>query len=223
MKIIKRGLRLILLLVLCIWACAAHVVAQTRRGMIVDERLSVLRVSPDSSSRLKQRLRRGRVVWINGSSRSTAGHLFLRVAVTRRTFGWILRESIAIQGVAGDARRLIALIEETTDDFVKIRLARICADEYRATPFAARALLLLGEAAERSAERLTVIVRRRLDTQEEMFLLNDATLDRFSRAGVRFNVRDGKLAYAGDAWREILRRYPGSPEAIVARERVLRM
>jgi len=198
-------------------------VAQSRRGVIVDERFSVLRVSPDASSPLKQRLRRGRVVWINASSQSTSGYLFLRVAVTRRTFGWILRESIAIHGVEGDARRLIALVEETTDDFIKIRLARICADEYRNTPFAARALLLLGEAAERSAERLTVVVRRRFVTKEESFWLNDAALDRFSRAGVRFHVRDGKLVYAGDAWREILRRYPGSPEAIVARERVLRM
>ena len=219
MKVIKRRLRLVLLLVLSVWACAEHVVAQSRRGVIVDERLSVLRVSPDASSPLKQRLRRGRVVWINGSSRSTSGHLFLRVAVTRRTFGWILREAIAMRGVSGDAHRLIALIEETTDDFVKIRLARICADEYRATPFAARALLHLAEAAERSAERLTVIIRRRLGTQEEMFLLNDAPLDRFSRAGIRFHVRDGKLVYTGDAWREILRRYPGSVEAIIARER----
>jgi hypothetical protein len=209
-----------LLLVLCVWTCAEDVAAQARRGVVIDERLSVLRVIPDPSSRLKQRLRPGRVVWINGTSRSTAGHLFLRVAVTQRTFGWILRESVAIRGVASDARRLIALIEETKDDFVRIRLATICADEYRSTPFAASALLLLGEAAERSAERLTVMVRRKLDTKGEMFLLNDAALDRFSRAGVRFNVHDSKLVYAGDAWREILRRYPGSVEATVARERL---
>ncbi len=125
------------------------------------------------------------------------------------------------RGDASDARKLIELIEETADDFVRIRLARICADEYRNTPFASRALLLLGEAAERSAEKLTVTVRRRVDAKEERFLLNDASLDRFSRIGVRFNVRDGKLVYAGDAWREIMRRYPKSVEAIVARERPL--
>lgn len=199
------------------------------RAIVFDERLSALRERPDSGAKLRQRLRRGRTVWVIGSARSGDGQRYLRVAVTRRTSGWILREAVIRPGSAQDAARLLKLVEASSDDFVRIRLARICADEFRGTAAAARALLLLGEAAERAAERLSRQVERRvganaaaLALERRVHLLNDPALDRYNRIGVRF-VTDGegdRLLYDGGAYRELIRKYPRRPEAAEAREKL---
>jgi len=186
---------------------------QARRAIVIDERFSALREFPDVGAKVKQRLRRGRVVWVTETRRSRDGHEFVRAAVSRRTSGWIASIAIVSRGRKSDARRLIELIEQTSDDFVKIRLARICADEFRATPFAPAALAMLAQAAERSAERLTVASRKRSGGNDDFAIANDISLDRFSRIGVRFKAIDGKLVYDGAAWREIARLYPRSAEA----------
>lgn len=185
---------------------------QARRAIVVDERFSALRESPDVGAKLKQRLRRGRVVWITETRRSRDGHEYARVAVSKRTSGWIASIATVSRGRKSDARRLIELIEQTPDDFVKIRLARICADEFRSAPFAPAALALLAQAAERSAQRLTVASRKRTGGDDDFAIANDVSLDRFSRIGVKFKAADGRLVYDGAAWREIARLYPRSAE-----------
>lgn len=186
---------------------------QARRAVVIDERFSALRESPDVGAKLKQRLRRGRVVWVTENRRSRDGHDYALVAVTRRTSGWIASIAIVSRGRKSDARRLIELIEQTPDDFVKIRLARICADEFRFAPFAPAALALLARAAERSAERLTAASRKRSGGNDDFAIANDVSLDRFSRIGVRFKALEGRLVYDGAAWREIARLYPRSAGA----------
>jgi hypothetical protein len=54
------------------------------------------------------------------------------------------------------------------------------------------------------------------------YSLNYAGLDRYNRQGVRFAFdRDQqKFHYEGASWREIIRRYPLSPEAVQARTRL---
>ena len=47
-----------------------------RIGIVVDERLSVLRASPDLSGKLLRRVGRGRTVSITGQNRSRDGVLF---------------------------------------------------------------------------------------------------------------------------------------------------
>jgi hypothetical protein len=218
---------------LIVFAGAAISVAQTRRAQVVegrraivcDERLSVLRARPDITAPLVQRLRRGRVVGITGATRSRDGLQYLRVTVTRRTRGWILSEAVVRSGQRTDAERLMDLIETAGDDFVKLRLARICADEFRRTETAARALLLLGETAERMAQQLTRLAQRRIKAEEQnhrVYLLNDIGLDRCNRIGVGFRTDPAgeRLIYDGAAYRELLRRYPRAPEADRARERL---
>lgn len=190
------------------------------RAVVVDERLSALRERPEVKAPLLQRLRRGRAVAILGRDR--AGQ-FLRVAVTRRTRGWVLAAAVARAGRADDAARMLTLIGETADDYARARLARACADEFRVTRAAPRALLLLGEAAERAAERLSSAARRRSGTAAREYLLNDVGLDRYNRIGVTFDYDEGagRLKYDGGAYRELLRRYPRSPEAAEARARLV--
>jgi hypothetical protein len=204
-----------------------NVFAPGQRAVVFDERISALRAQPDLKAPLRQRLRRGRVVGILGATKNKSGARFLRVAVSRNTQGWVLADAVARRGNLADGERLMGLIEETEDDFTKIKLARLCADEYRATKFASRALLILGTAAEGVADRLTREAKRRIGDEESIgglkrgaYFLNYAGLDRYNRIGVTFDYdeKEDRMIYDGKAYRELLRRYPHSGEAMEARQ-----
>lgn len=200
-----------------------------QRAVIVDERLSALRTRPDVKAPLEQRLRRGRVVGILGAKKSKEGESFLRVSVTRNTRGWVLAEAVVKAGSAADAERLLKLVEDSDDDFVKARLARLCADEFRATPAAPRCLLKLGETAERVADRLTRDAKRRVGNEEPSaglskrdYFLNFVGLDRYNRIGVlfEFDATAERIVYDGEAYRELAKRYPKSSEVQTAKDKL---
>jgi len=226
---------LILVLALCLTAQSQNrrkIVVPGQRAIVVDERLSALRTLPDVKAPLKQRLRRGRAVGILGWGKSKTGQQFLRVAVTRKTRGWILDKAVVKSGNVTDAERLVKLIQETTDDFVKARLGRLCADEFRATKLAPRCLLTLGETAERVAERLAREAKRRVGDEESDagltkrdYLLNFAGLDRYNRIGITFDHSAAldQIVYDGAVYREILKRYPRSVESSEAGSRLKRL
>lgn len=203
-----------------------------RRAVVFDERLSALRAQPDVKAPLEQRLRRGRRVGVLGAATNKDGAKFLRVAVSRNTRGWVLADAVIRPGVAADAERLMRLIEETKDEFTRARLARLCADEFRSTKFAPKALMILGEAAESAADRLTRDARRRVVDDEpdagmskRDFMLNYAGLDRYNRIGVMFDydAASDRIVYDGAAYRELARRYPKSLEAKDAGARLARL
>lgn len=209
--------------------------AQTRkvfvpgtRAVVFDERLAALRARPDVKAPLTQRLRRGRRIGILATLTTRSGAKFYRVAVSRNTRGWVLADAVLRPGHANDAQRLWQLTEETSDDFTKVRLARLCADEFRATKFAPKALRSLGETAERAAERLTRDAKRRVGDEEPSaglrkrdYFLNYVGLDRYNRIGVTFDFDEAaeRIVYDGAAYRELLRRYPRSQEAVDIRAR----
>src|SRR5262245_43619747 len=215
-----------------------------QRGAVFDERLSALRAQPNVKAPLEQRLRRGRRVGILGAAVAKDGAKFFRVAVSRNTRGWVLADAVIRPGSAADAQRLMRLIEDTKDEFAKARLARLCADEFRVTNFAPKALMILGEAAEGEAAKLSREAKRRVvdgDPDTELnagpnaspnakltrrdFMLNYAGLDRYNRIGVTFDydAASDRIVYDGSAYRELLRRYPRSAEAPTASERLGRL
>ncbi len=200
-----------------------------QRAIVFDERLSALRAQPDVKAALGQRLRRGRPVGILGSTTGKDGAKFLRVAISRNIRGWVLADAVVRPGNAADAARLMQLIEETDDEFTKARLAKLCAEEFRATKSAPKALMILGAAGERAAERLTRDAKRRTgedepsaDVRKRDHLLNYVGLDRYNRIGVTFDydAASDRIVYDGAAYRELLRRYPRSDEALAAREKL---
>lgn len=206
-----------------------------QRAVVIEERLSALRKQPDVKAPLEQRLRRGRAVGILGAKQGKDGQQFLRVAVSRNTRGWVLSEAVVKSGNSTDAERLSKLIEETTDDFTKTRLARLCVDEFRMTKQAPHCLIMLGEAAEHAADRLTREAKRRVGDEEQSvgqspnltkrdYFLNFAGLDRYNRAGVTFDYdpTTDRILYDGEAYRELLRRYPKSAEAITVKEKIVK-
>ncbi len=225
----QAGGLIILTVLFCVQVDAKRVVfVPGQRAIVFDERISALRTQPDLKAPLRQRLRRGRVVGILRTAKNDSGARFFRVAISRNTQGWVLADAVARKGNLADAQRLIWLIEATSDEFTKMKLARLCADEYRMTKFAHRALLLLGKAAEGAADRLTREAIRRIgdgDSTGELtrrfYFLNYVGLDRYNRIGVTFDYdeTENRIIYDGKAYRELLRRYPRSDEAGEARER----
>jgi hypothetical protein len=200
-----------------------------RVGIVVDERLSVLRASPDLTGKLLRRISRGRTVRVSGQHRSRDGVLFYSVIVTRRTRGWLQRESVIVPPRTGDDERLLNLINASAD-FDRVARARIFLDAFPHSPLRPIVLLLFGDAAEHVAVKLSHDASRRLDAEEMRaneapifsYSLNYAGLDRYNRQGVRFVFdRDQqKFHYEGASWRELIRRYPRSPEAAQARTRL---
>jgi hypothetical protein len=200
-----------------------------RVAVVVDERLSALRSTPQLSGKLLRRIGRGRLVAIRGAKTSQEGIVFFLVNVTKRTQGWIQREALMSPTNPRDDLKLLNLIKSSAE-FDRIARARVFLDQFPRSPLRSEVLLLLGDAAEEAAARLSRDAARRINKDELQsgdaplfsYFLNYTGLDRYNRQGVRF-VFDSvtkQFHYEGSAWREILRRYPKSPEAVEARKRL---
>ena len=200
-----------------------------RLAVVVDERLAALRRTPDLSSRLVRRLGRGRMVAIRGSRTVGDGVVFYLVNVTSRTHGWIQREAVVSAARAGDDERLLDLIK-ASEGFDRIVRARIFLDNFMRSPLRPQVLLLLSDAAEEQAAKLSRDAVQRLRDVPEgpstfSYFLNYTGLDRYNRQRVTFTFDRTikRFHYDGAALRELLRRYPNSPEATIARKRLAQL
>ena len=200
-----------------------------RIAVVVDERLSALRSTPQLSGQLLRRIGRGRLVAIRGAKTSQEGIVFFLVNVSSRTHGWIQREAVMSPSHPRDDQKLLNLIKSSAE-FDRIARARVFLDQFPRSPLRSEVLLILGDAAQEAAARLSRDATRRINKDEIQssdaplfsYFLNYTGLDRYNRQGVKF-VFDSvtkQFHYDGTAWREILRRYPKSPEAVEARERL---
>jgi hypothetical protein len=198
-------------------------------AVVADERLAALRTAPNLSARLLRRLSRGRIVSVRSSSRTRDGLVFFHVAVTRRTFGWIQSEALVAAGRQGDDRRLAHLINGP-DEFDRVARARIFLETFPRSPLRPKVLLLLANAAEEAAVKLSRESERRFERREIpidgapefSYFLNYNGLDRYNRQGVTFlfDRATKQFHYDGAAWREIVRRHPNTPEAVEAGKRI---
>lgn len=206
----------------------ARAPAGGRTGLVVDERLSALREAPDFSSNVAQRLGRGRTVSIRGERR--AGDVtFYRVALTRRTGGWIQADALVSPSRAGDDERLLRLARGS-EDFDRVERAALFLETFPRSPHKPAALMLLGDAAVEAARKLSRDAARRLNEREmaaggapaRTYFLNYSGLDRYRRQGIvfTFDAATKQYIYDGAAWREIVRRHPRSPEAAQANQRL---
>jgi hypothetical protein len=222
-------------LALIVFSAPAHAQKRKHRppaggrvAIVVDERLAALRDAPELSANLLQRLSRGRFVSVAGERSSRDGVTFYRVSVTRRTSGWIQSDAVVRPSRAGDDERLLRLIRGS-EEFDRISRARIFLDAFPRSALRPAVLLVFGDTAEEAAAKLTREAHRRLDAREmeaggapvASYFLNFNGLDRYNRNGIKFVFDPSKrqLHYDGAAWREILHRFPKSPEAAEARAR----
>ena len=228
------GLLFVSFVCVCLLHAPAH--ANRRRGptgaqraVVVDERLAALRAEPSLTAPLVQRLGRGRAVAITGTRQTSDGVSFYRVAVTRRTRGWLQVESVVAPARAHEDERLLHLLQGS-EDFDRIARARIFLDEFPRSPLRPAVLLLFGAEAEAAAVRLSRDAGRHLKEPElraggaplRSYFLNFNELDRYRRQGIAFTFDETtkQFHYDGASWREILRRYPQSTEAAEARQRL---
>jgi hypothetical protein len=221
----------------CVLLFAADAYTQRKRrapaggqqAIVVDERLAALRDEARLTARLVQRLGRGRAVSITGARRGGDGSNFYRVAVTRRTRGWLPSESVVSPARAGDDERLLRLIRGS-EEFARLARARIFLDHFTRSPLRPAVLLLFGDEAEAAATKLSRDAARRLDEREmaaggaslDSYFLNFNELDRYNKQGIAFifDRAAKRFHYDGASWREVTRRYPSSPEAAEARKRL---
>lgn len=198
-----------------------------RLAVVVDERLSALRAAPDLTAKLVMRLSRGHLVSIRSEKLTADGLKFYRVAISSRTSGWVQSDAVVVPWRSGDDARLMRLIE-SSDEFDRIIRARTFLDAFPQSPLRPRVLAMYGSEAEDVAEKLTRDANRRFarnelpanGAPEFSYYLNYNGLDRYNREGVTFAFNRGtkRFTYDGAAWREILKRYPVSPEAAEARK-----
>ena len=200
-----------------------------RLAVVVDERLSALRSTPQLSGKLVRRLGRGRLVAMRAARTSQDGIVFLLVNVTSRTHGWIQREAIVSSYYSGNDQRLLRLINNSTD-YDRVMRARIFLETFSRSPLRPEVLLQLGDAADEVSDKVTRDASRRIVTSvgfapEFSYYLNYTGLDRYNRLGVGFvfDDVDKRLYYDGAAWREVIRRFPRSRQAQAAKERLRRL
>jgi hypothetical protein len=206
-----------------------RVPAGGRIAVVVDERLSALRTTPELSGVLLRRMSRGVLVAIRGEKRNRAGVVFCRVNISSRTNGWIQRDALVSASRAGDDARLLRLIQGS-EDFDRIVRSRIFLDTFTFSVFRPEVLMIYAQAAEDIAGRLSRDASRRLDEKEMTagaaplfsYYLNFNGLDRYNRQGITFvfDAREKKFRYDGEGWQELVHRYPRSPEAAEARKRL---
>jgi hypothetical protein len=177
-------------LALLILAAPVPADAAWRRHYVADGRLSALRLAPDLASPILRRLRVARVVYEVGRSRDGEGRAWLRVAVTRRTRGWILAEALSRPG-SGEER--VRDLLDRLSGFDRMEVARLAADRFPRLREAANSAL--AEEAALAAEPLSDRANRRLGPlpgippdRVRALMLSDPGLDRFNRLGVFFDV-----------------------------------
>lgn len=200
-----------------------------RIAIVVDERLSALRRTPEFSGRLLRRIGRGGLVAIRGEKRTREGIVFYRVNVNSRTSGWLQRDAVVSAWRLDDDTRLLRLIKGS-DDFDRIARARIFLDNFKHSALRPEVLTIFAEAADDAANRLSHEAARRLNEKEMdaggapefSYFLNFNGLDRYNRQGITFifDAREKRLRYDLEGWQELVHRYPRSPEAVAARKRL---
>jgi outer membrane protein assembly factor BamD (BamD/ComL family) len=138
-------------------------------------------------------------------------------------------EAVIASWRPGDDQRLLRLIDGA-DEFDRVARARVFLDSFPRSPLRPQVLLMYGDAAEDAAAKLSREAERRFERRELptegapefSYYLNYTGLDRYNRQGVIFTFDRAarKFHYNGVAWREIIQRYPNSPEAVEARKRL---
>lgn len=211
------------------WAQQRRRPAGGRSAVVVDERLSVLRDTPGFAGKLLRRIGRGKWVAVKRAKRTADGLVFYQVNVTRRTGGWLQRESVVMPSQAGEDSRLVRLINGS-DDFDRIARARIFLDLFSHSALRPAVLLLYGDEAEKAADKLAHDAIHRLSGPEledtgaplVSYYQNFNGIDRYRRQGINFgfDMSRKQFRYDGAAWRELIRRYPLSTEAEQARQRL---
>jgi hypothetical protein len=197
-------------------------------AVVIDETLSVLRKNPSLFSESVHRMSRGRKVQILGVTEAD-GVKFYKVTVPPKNFGWVQADAVFGRFRAGDEDRLSKLVQASAG-FDQIEIAQQFFTLYPDSKIKPALLLLYGDLLEEAAAKLSKDASSRLVRREmaasaapmHSYYLNFSYLDRYRKLGVIF-LFDPALRqyhYDGASWKEIISRFPTSPEAAEATKRL---
>jgi len=207
---------------------ARPVATPGQMAVVIDETLSVLRLEPSLFSEAIQRMHRGRTVQILGTAEAD-GVKFFRIAVPPANFGWVQSDAVFGPFRPGDEQRLARLMQAATG-FDQIEIAVEFFKLYPRSKFRPPVLLLFGDLLEEVAAKITRDASNKLKRPEmaatgaplHSYYLNFVSLDRYRRLGIAFLFNSSARAfhYDGTSWKEIVEKFPATPEAGEARNRL---
>ena len=197
-------------------------------AVVIDETLSVLRIKPSLFANSIQRMRRGRKVQILGVAEAD-GVKFYKVTVPPANYGWVQSDAVFGKFRAADEERLARLVQ-ASDGFDQIEIAVEFFNLYPNSKFRPSILLLFGDLLEEVAAKLSKDATNRLSRREmaasaaplHSYYLNFVSLDRYRKLGIIFLFNSAAKAfhYDGSSWKEIIAKFPASPEAVEAKKRL---
>lgn len=197
-------------------------------AVVMDETLSVLRVSPSLFADVVQRMRRGREVKIL-SVAVADGVKFYKVTAEPKNFGWVQADAVFGKFRSEDEERLAKLVLALSG-FDQIELAAYYFTLYPDSKFSPPILLLFGDLCQETAVKLSKDATSRLDRAEmaasgapmHSYYLNFNLLDRYRKLGItfRFNPATKTYYYDGASWRKLVEKFGNSTEAVEARKRL---
>jgi hypothetical protein len=197
-------------------------------AVVLDETLSVLRVSPSLFADNVQRMRRGREIKILAVTEAD-GVKFYKVTAEPKNFGWVQADAVFGKFRVGDEERLAKLVQ-ASNGFDQIELAAFYFSLYANSTFSPAILLLFGDLCQETAVRLSREAANRLDRGEmaasaapmHSYYLNYVGIDRYRKLGItfRFNPATKAYYYDGASWRKLIEKFATSPEAAEARKRL---
>lgn len=199
-----------------------------KSAVVVDETLSVLREEPSLYSLPIHRMQRGRTVQIISVAEAD-GVKFYKVAAPPTSFGWVQADAVFGKFRPGDDERLARLVQ-ALDGFDQIEAATQYFTLFPESKFRAATLLLFGDLLEEVASKLSKDAAGKLKRSEmaassaplHSYFLNYVSLDRYRKLGIvfLFNSSTKQFHYNGGSWAEVIRKFPGSPEAAEAQKRI---
>lgn len=202
-----------------------------KTAVVVDERLSVLRITPSLFSEPVHRMQRGRTVRIQDVKQSD-GVTFYKVIAPPSNYGWVQADAVFGSFHKDDETRLAKLVAASSG-FEKIEIARQFLALYPKSGLRPGILLLYGDIIEEAALKLTKDANSRLKRDEmaasgaplHSYFLNFNMLDRYRKEGIifLFDAKARAYHYDGSAWMEIVQSFPRSAEAAEAKIRLDRL
>lgn len=197
-------------------------------AVVVDETLAVLRKNPTLFSESVHRMSRGRLVQILGATEAD-GVKFYRVTVPPKSFGWVQADAVFGKFRPNDEERLARFVQ-ALDGFDQIEAATEFFQLYPSSKQKPSILLLFGDLIEAEAVKISKHANNNLKRSEmaasaaplHSYYLNYNRLDRFRKLGIifLFNSTAKQFHYDGASWKEIAAKFPASPEAAEAKQRI---
>ena len=197
-------------------------------AVVLDETLSVLRMTPSLFAEPVQRMRRGREIKILGVTQAD-GVKFFKITAEPKNWGWVQSDAVFGKFRPEDEERLAKLVQASSG-FDQIELAAFYFSLYPDSKFSPAILLLFGDVCQETAVKLSKDATSRLDRREmaasgaplHSYNLNFNMLDRYRKLGItfRFNPETRTYYYDGASWRKLLEKFGASPEAAEARKRL---